>query len=228
VRFEHLARYQFAANYASGKILVDCACGDGTGTDLFAKAGAKIVRAFDKSPEAIDQAGERFGREGIQFAVGDATNLPLESNSADLYISLETIEHLPDDGSYLQDVKRVLKPGGLFICSTPNRTVTNPGARLSTKPWNPFHVREYSEPEFVSLLEKCFGELKLFGQNRQSSVYTRLTDWMGRKLPGLSAVRLNQLLKLPRFMFDNLNRHAVVPHHPALIFEYLIAVCVKK
>jgi ubiquinone/menaquinone biosynthesis C-methylase UbiE len=227
VRLEHLARYQFAATFASGKVVVDCACGDGTGTDLFAKSRAKMVHAFDKSPETIAHATRLFGREGVRFAVADAANLSLASNSADVYISLETIEHLLDDAAYLREAMRVLRPEGLFICSTPNRIVTNPGATLTTKPWNPFHVCEYSESEFVSLLSRHFGELQLFGQNRQSTAYTLLARWMGRRLPGLFAVRMNQVLKLSRFVLDNLSRHAVVPHRPGAIFEYLVAVCKK-
>jgi ubiquinone/menaquinone biosynthesis C-methylase UbiE len=187
-----------------------------------------MVHAFDKSPEAIAQASARFGREGIRFAVGDATSLPLPNDSADIYISLETIEHLPNDAAYLREAARVLKPDGLFICSTPNRTVTNPGATLATKPWNPFHVREYSEPEFIALLSQQFDTWELFGQNRQSAAYTRLAEWIGRRLPWLLAVRMNQILKLPRFLLDKLSRHAVTPHRQGTIFEYLVAVCGKK
>jgi SAM-dependent methyltransferase len=225
VRFEHLARYRFAAGFSRGKTVVDCACGDGTGADHFAAAGATAVFAFDNSPDAVALASSCFGRDALRFAVGDATRLPVADATADLYVSLETIEHLPDDAAFLADVVRVLRPGGTFICSTPNRTVTYPGATLQTRPWNPFHVREYTEAEFVELLGRYFGRVELYGQNRQSGWYTRLAGWLGRRVSGMLAVRVNQILKLPRFVVRREARHAVVPHTPGCHFEYLVAVC---
>ena len=225
VRFEHLARYRFAAGFARGRTVIDCACGDGTGADHFAAAGAVTVLAFDNDPDAVASAASRFGRDNLRFAVADATALPLGDSTADLYISLETIEHLPDATAFLREVVRVLRPGGTFVCSTPNRTVTYPGATLRTRPWNPFHVREYSEPEFVELLGRYFGRVELYGQNRQSGWYTRLAGWLGRRVSGMLAVRLNQVLKLPRFVVRRAGRHAVVPRAAGGHYEYLVAVC---
>ena len=59
--------------------------------------------------------------------MADAVALPLRDNVCNVYISLETIGHIPNDGKFLREVVRTLKSEGLFICSTPNRIVLNPG-----------------------------------------------------------------------------------------------------
>ena len=56
----------------------------------------------------------------------------------------------------------------MLICSTPDRDVYNPGASPDSDPWNAFHVREYSQPEFVDLLGRHFERVELFGQNPKS------------------------------------------------------------
>ena len=153
VRHEHHARYAFASGYCGGKAVVDCACGDGAGSAVFAGAGAASVRAFDASEETIAGARARAEGSNVHFAVAPAGRLPLQDACADVYVCLETIEHVEDDKALLSEAARVLKPDGIFLCSTPNRIVTNPGMSAGDKPWNRFHVREYSRGEFAGLLD---------------------------------------------------------------------------
>jgi len=186
------------------------------------------VSAFDVSDETVADARARNTLRNLTFEHGSALQLPVEANSVDVYISFETIEHLDDDVGFLREVRRVLKPGGLFLCSTPNRVVTNPGASISERPWNRFHVREYSEKEFSELLLPTFSLVGLYGQNPKR---TWLADSMGRLagvLPRHGAVRINQLLKLPLFFADSPRRHAVVEMSPGYTYEYLVAVCRAK
>jgi len=227
VSYEHLARFEFAASLVSEMVVIDCACGTGMGTDIFAKAGAKTVLAFDKSSEAIEEATKAFGRPGISFVCGDVARLPLDDSTADIYISLETIEHLPDDSSYLTEALRVLKPGGVFVCSAPNRLVTNPGKSLEEKPWNPFHVREYSAEEFLELLGRYFERISPFAQNPQPPWQARLSGWLGRRLSRTIGVWFNRVMKLARVAFDKPEMHAVRSIEPGRDYEYLVCVCRK-
>lgn len=222
VRHEHQARYQFASQFVSGKVVVDCACGDGTGSLMFAESGAVMVHAFDVSPQAVPTT---VHHDRLRFAVADATCLPLQDEAADVYISLETIEHVRDDRAVLREAARILRPDGAFICSTPNRIVYNPGKSLVSKPWNPFHIREYSQQEFTELLSEFFGQVELFGQNPRSRAVVSLFEALGRVLPCQGAVRLNQIGKLPRFLYDRLDDHRVLPHSTSGVFEYVVAVC---
>ena len=225
VRLEHQARFEFAAQYVKDKIVVDCACGTGVGSKIFAQAGAKQVLAYDLSADDVFAAQEKNRLSNLVYAMADATELPCVSGSADVYISLETIEHLTEDIKFLAEVKRVLKSGGVFISSTPNRTVTNPLAKLSDKPWNKFHVREYTRGELEDLLKKYFSSVGFFGQNSKSAWKIKLVNAIAKIFSTRAAVRFNQILKLPHLLFDSVQHHQVKPIPSDKECEYLVAVC---
>ena len=65
VRHEHLARYEFAAGYVAGKVVVDCACGDGTGSAQYAKAGAAAGPRLSRRPSAAPAGGR--GSAGVRL-----------------------------------------------------------------------------------------------------------------------------------------------------------------
>jgi SAM-dependent methyltransferase len=224
-KHEHIARYEFVATYAQGQDVVDCASGDGSCSMLMAQAGARSVRAFDVSETAVSEAAAQNRHGSVEFAVADATALPAALGSADLFVSLETIEHLQDAHRFLAEVVRVLRPTGTFVCSTPDREVYSPGNDLSGRPWNSFHIREYSEAEFAALLSSFFAEVALFGQNSEHARVIALKCRVGKRLPGHLMIRANQVAKLPRFLYDNLERHRVESLRDGRRYEFLVAVC---
>ncbi len=225
IRHEHLARYAFASQYVKGKTVVDCACGDGTGSEIFWKAGAQSIAAFDLSEPAVATARARCVSPNVRFQVNDGLKLPLPDRSVDLYISLETIEHIEQDRAFLTEALRVLKPEGIFLCSTPNRAITNPGKSIQDKPWNRFHIREYSKPEFLDLLKPAFNRIELYGQNPQPGWKVSTMEALGKILPGHGAVQLNQIMKLPWLLLDRLKHHTVQTQNSRNVYEYLLAVC---
>jgi len=225
IRHEHLARFEFVCGLVKDKIVIDCACGVGIGSKMFADAGAKQVLAYDLSADDVFAAQEYNRLANLVYAMAEATDLPCGAQSADIYVSLETIEHLADDAKFLFEVKRVLKSGGTFVCSTPNRTVTNPGAGLSDKPFNKFHMREYSASEFEALLKKHFSTVEMYGQNPKRKWRVGLSNLVAKILGRRVAVLFNQILKLPRLVFDTKGGHRVRPVGPGREYEYLVAVC---
>jgi SAM-dependent methyltransferase len=224
IRHEHLARYFFAALRADHKTVVDCACGDGTCAAILASR-ALSVRGFDLSEPALQRARVSNLAANVTFETGDATALPIADSAADLYVSLETIEHLPDPEPFLADVVRILRPSGTFICSTPDRDVYSPGHALESRPWNRFHIREYTQAEFTALLEGHFACVELYGQNPKPPGLVRIQCAAGRVIPGDLVVRLNQALKLPRYLHDRLEDHALTPVSQGRRYEILTAVC---
>lgn len=226
VHHEHKARWRFASNHVNGKVVADCACGVGLGSAMFAAAGATSVHAFDLSEVAVATARQNcteFPLVAVRQA--DGRDLPLEDSSIDLFISFETIEHITDDRGFLIEVARVLKPGGNFICSTPNRSVTMPGKDLSDAPWNPFHVREYNQAEFQALLEEHFESVQMYGQNPTPAWRVRTLEIIGRIFPGHTGGRINSALKLPRLAYDTEEHHAVGELPANGTCEYLVAFC---
>jgi 2-polyprenyl-3-methyl-5-hydroxy-6-metoxy-1,4-benzoquinol methylase len=102
------------------------ACGTGYGAAILSGGGAESVDGFDASEEALREAQARPAVKNVAFRLGNAMHLPVANASYDLFLSLETIEHIEDDRAFLKEVARVLRPNGVFICSTPNRAMTNP------------------------------------------------------------------------------------------------------
>jgi ubiquinone/menaquinone biosynthesis C-methylase UbiE len=153
---EHLVRYQLAAKMASGKIVLDIACGSGYGSKILAEAGAKKVVAIDKSPEALQQARENYSHTNLLYKEGDAENISEADESFDLVVSFETIEHLPSTEKYLAEIARVASREGIFLVSTPNREV------FGQK--NPYHLREFTRGEFEEALKKYFKNIFILEQ----------------------------------------------------------------
>jgi SAM-dependent methyltransferase len=224
-RHEHLARYRWAANYVAGNSILDAACGTGYGARVLLDAGAHRVDGFDIDSGAVDEARELNAELAeANFAVADATALPVEDASYDVYLSFETIEHLADDAAYLREAARILRPGGVFLCSTPNRVVTNPGKSITDRPLNPFHLREYAHDDLAPLLARFFPSVTFYGQSFYGRRYVRMLGAVGRRLPWVAA-RLHQVRKLLQMPLERPSWHEVEPCGDRRAPEILVAVC---
>jgi ubiquinone/menaquinone biosynthesis C-methylase UbiE len=58
--------------------------------------------------------------ENVTFVCADATNLPFENSSFDVVTMFDLLEHVPDDAKAVSEAKRVLRPGGFLLVSTPH------------------------------------------------------------------------------------------------------------
>jgi SAM-dependent methyltransferase len=95
------------------KIVCDLSAGRGYITHLFEETGA-TVKAFDLFPNQ-----NQFAQSTVE-PVDLQKDFPIDTHSVDLVICCETIEHLPNQYFLFQEVNRILKPGGIFILTTPN------------------------------------------------------------------------------------------------------------
>jgi SAM-dependent methyltransferase len=162
----HVATYEFARPYAEGKTVLDYGCGTGYGTARLATSAASIV-GIDVAPGAIAFATERYGRgvageRAPQYRRVDPVEtapLPFPDNHFDTVTSFQVIEHVPSVPNYLAEIRRVLKPGGTFLCATPDRTT-----RLFKRqqPFNMFHLEEWGPEEFQALLSPVFEHTQLY------------------------------------------------------------------
>lgn len=158
----HRIRYEFAKPFCAGKEVLDIACGAGYGTKALAGVARRVV-GVDVDDTAIRFAGRHDGGAGGHYFVGDAMALPFADGSFDVVVSFETIEHLPNIPRYLAEIRRVLRPHGVYLVSTPRvRTTTY-------RPRNPHHTVEYAPRDFEALLTRYFGSIELYGQVRVQS-----------------------------------------------------------
>lgn len=221
LQYQHEERYAFAAMHVTGKHVLDAACGTGYGADILARAGARRVAAVDIALDVL----AAWDTAGADRTCGSVFALPFRASSFDVFVSLETIEHVDDDVLFAAEARRVLKEDGILICSTPNREVLNPGRRITDRPFNPFHIREYSIGELDRVLGTSFSDVRFYGQAPFSSSYVRVLAGIGRRLPML-AVRAHQTRKVLGAPLETRARHAPAP----LPFdgaepEILVAVC---
>ena len=163
---EHMERYRFAAGLARGKKVADVACGTGYGSQLLATSGgAASVCGVDISESAVRFAQEHFAAPNLKFIVASAEKLsPLPDQEFDLVVSFETIEHLPNVQTYLGEIKRILRPGGQFLVSTPDRRIGSVMYLFTRRPANQFHVHEYTRTELLDLLGREFKVEECLGQ----------------------------------------------------------------
>ncbi len=159
VQIEHYHRYLFARAMVRDLDVLDVASGEGYGSALLAQV-ARSVLGIEYSAATVTSAAANFPRPNLQFMQGDARALPLADTSVDAVVSFETIEHFDRQDVFVREVRRVLRPGGCFIVSTPDREVYSQSDRAA----NQYHVHELSRAEFVTLLHGCFHHVTLLQQ----------------------------------------------------------------
>jgi SAM-dependent methyltransferase len=169
IRYEHVHRYAFAQSLVRGKQVLDGACGEGYGSALLA-ATAAAVTGVDLSEEAVRHASERYNRENLVFRQADCLALPFEDDAFDCVVSFETLEHLAEHDRLLAEFRRVLRPDGCLLISTPDKAVYTD--QLGNR--NEFHVAELYRDEFGALLGRHFGAVRQWGQRLtfQSTIWS--------------------------------------------------------
>jgi SAM-dependent methyltransferase len=163
---EHLSRYRFARPLAEGRCVLDAGCGTGYGTAVLAESARKVL-ALDVSQESVAFARKHYSTLNTEFLVADCCRIPLGSQTIDTAVCFEVIEHLAEQETLLEEIRRVLRPDGVLAISTPNR-IYYTEERQET---NPFHVREFSFDEFLSILKGSFAHVEMAFQNHVSSLY---------------------------------------------------------
>ncbi|MEM4989466.1 glycosyltransferase [Collimonas sp. H4R21] len=156
---EHLHRYLQACEIAGGKVVLDIASGEGYGSAMLANKALQVI-GVDISEEAVEHAKNRYQKKNLEYRVGSCASIPLPDASVDMIVSFETIEHHDQHEEMMQEFKRVLRPNGVVLISSPDKY------HYSIEPGysNPYHVKELLEQEFKQLLGNYFKNTSYFGQ----------------------------------------------------------------
>ncbi len=201
--------YHHAADLVWGRVL-EIGTGAGYGVDIIAPHVEEFV-TVDKF------GGERdfSAYSNVTFKQCSVPPLPFDSESFDCVISFQVIEHIKADAQFVAEVARVLKPGGLFVVSTPNIDMS-----LTRNPW---HVREYTAREFSALLGAEFDDvtpLGVVGNEKIMEYYAqnkagveRITRWdifrLQYRLP-------RWMLQIPYDILNRLNRRKLLSQNDSL------------
>lgn len=151
---EHLHRYGLALNYCKDKKVVDIACGEGYGSSFLSNIASEVT-GVDIDAGVVKFASEKYRKQNLKFKQGSAAQIPVEDNWADVVVSFETIEHHDQHEKMIREIRRILKPDGILIISTPDRRYYSDERNFK----NQFHVKELTREEFELLLRPYFSEV---------------------------------------------------------------------
>lgn len=210
-----LQAYYEAKPYVKGKVL-EPGCGEGRGIAVLSPL-AESYLALDKIEEVVDKLKPQFPEVEFRAAVFPPFD-DIEDNSFDTVITFQVIEHIQDDILFLEEIHRVLKPGGTAVITTPNIKMS-----LSRNPW---HEREYTNQQLKEIAGSIFSKVEMKGiagnekvmeyheQNRAS--VARITRFdifnLQYRLP-------NALLRIPYDLLNRLNRNNLQKQDEGLVTE---------
>jgi O-antigen biosynthesis protein len=191
---EHYHRYCLASRFVDKKRVLDIACGEGYGSAFLAKWANEVV-GIDSDSATIDHAREKYSSmRNLSFEVGNCCDIRETQGKFDAIVSFETIEHLErnDQSKFLENVRRSLKPDGLFIVSSPEREEYT--AAFPAK--NQFHKHEMTLFELREFLGASFKYIHVCAQRVLSlSTMWQLDRW--RDAPFRLRARRDLLEEVP-------------------------------
>ena len=194
----HVVTYKYSLNYVAGKKVLDYGCGSGYGTAL------------------IGDASSHFSAPNLSYLQIERTEvapLPFPDSSFDVVLSFQVIEHVEDVSAYLREIDRVLAPGGSVIIATPDRST-----RLFSfqKPWNMWHLREYSQDELNKTMTMFFSNVFIRQMGGRQEVLkieldrTKQLKWimLPFTLPFIPEIVRVNCLRLIKYLGYRLSRHS--------------------
>jgi 2-polyprenyl-3-methyl-5-hydroxy-6-metoxy-1,4-benzoquinol methylase len=205
--------YVIASDHVYGDVL-EVGCGEGRGVPLLTTR-AKSFTAIDKLEDVMRDLQAKYP-SGKFLSMNIPPFTQLEDNSYDTVVSFQVIEHIEDDVLFLNEIHRVLKPGGIALITTPNRSMS-----LSRNPW---HIREYLPEQLRSLAATIFPivELKGITGNKKVMDYYEQNKRSVRRITQFDIFNLQyrlpaSLLKIPYEILNRWNRNKLQTNDKHLV-----------
>jgi ubiquinone/menaquinone biosynthesis C-methylase UbiE len=201
----HLIAYKEAAKLIRGTVL-EVGSGEGYGIMELAPKADHYIAVDKYNTEISDELKKENNITFIQAEVPPLKGI--EDNSVDFVVTFQVIEHIEDDEMFLQEIHRVLKPGGKVILTTPNSMMS-----LTRNPW---HTREYTPEQMEIVLKTSFDNYELkgvFGNDKVMDYYNKNKESV-RKITRFDILNFQYwlprwLLQIPYDVLNRFNRHSL-------------------
>lgn len=147
IRADHRQRYAFASRSIGGGAVLDVACGAGYGSYMLGRDDPdRTVVGRDRCAKTITFARRTYGRANVRFECREALEIA-DRDAYDAIVSLETLEHIDDEGEFLSVLRRAARRQCRLVISTPNEDFY---PFLAS--YNPHHVRHHTPDQLDRLL----------------------------------------------------------------------------
>jgi SAM-dependent methyltransferase len=204
-----LYAYKAASEFVKGNI-IELGSGEGYGIQMLAPLAQRYL--------AVDKFDTDFsGHTNVEFRKQLLPSLAgIADNTFDFAVTFQVIEHIQDDKTFISEIHRVLKPGGILFLTTPNRPMS-----LTRNPW---HIREYTANELEAMVGTSFSKVEVKGvygspvvmeyHERNKASVQRITRFDILKLQ----YRLpRQLLQIPYDIMNRLNRRKLLEGNTEIV-----------
>ncbi|MBX2806797.1 MAG: bifunctional 2-polyprenyl-6-hydroxyphenol methylase/3-demethylubiquinol 3-O-methyltransferase UbiG [Hyphomicrobiales bacterium] len=161
--------------------IADIGCGGGLIAEPLTRLGARMT-GIDPSAESIEAAKRhaRLGHLDIEYIHATAEDVAASERKFDGVLALEVIEHASDPHAFVEVCKSLLKPGGLLIMSTLNRTAKSFALGIVAAEyllrWLPRGTHDWSRFLTPDELEAMVTQLGLTPLDRSGATYNPITD----------------------------------------------------
>jgi len=210
-----LKAYFLAKDYTRGQLL-ELGCGEGRGIEILDTI-CESYTAVDKMKSVVEKLNKDYPKHTFIHS-----NIPpfknIESNKYSTVVAFQVIEHIKDDRLFLQEIYRVLEPGGKALITTPNikKSLTR----------NPWHIREYEAQELLEIARRIFDKIELKGITGSEKIWKyyeqnktsveRITRFdifnLQHRLPA-------KLLRIPYEILNRINRNKLQNADDRLVAE---------
>jgi ubiquinone/menaquinone biosynthesis C-methylase UbiE len=171
-----------AAQLSGGERVLDVGCGAGHTALTFAPHVAQVV-ALDLTEGMLAQAcklAQARGVTNVEFRQGDAEQLPFAVGEFDRVVSRLSAHHWPHPQRALEEVQRVLKPGGLFVLSDVvsfDDFTTDTFVQALELIRDPSHVRDHTVAQWLTMFAAAHFQAEVVFQ---WDIGLEFGDWVER------------------------------------------------
>jgi 2-polyprenyl-6-hydroxyphenyl methylase/3-demethylubiquinone-9 3-methyltransferase len=181
VAVAHFGRDAKSARPLAGLSALDIGCGGGILSEPLARLGAATI-GIDPSSTHIEVARLHAAKSGlaIDYRATTAEALAADGERFDLVLAMEVVEHVADVGAFVATCAALVKPGGLLLVATINRTpkafaLAIVGAEYVLR-WLPRGTHDYSKLVRPAELKDAFAAAGLAFADETGLRYNPLTD----------------------------------------------------